>query len=119
MISKGRLFCERGLDSTATEYEYDGDLHPSVLDQAVITRRERRHFSFLHEPTDNTSPEKKLDKVLRWLSASDCTEKHNAMLKIRQEGTCGWFPITYAYKKWRTGGDHFLWLHGKGVLFCT
>ena len=64
--------------------------------------------------------EQKLDEVLRWLVALDCTEKHKDTHKLRQEGTCTWFPGTDAYKQWRTGGNRFLWLHGKGecLLLC-
>ena len=43
-------------------------------------------------------------------------EKHNDTHKLRQEGTCTWFPSTDAYKKWRVGGNQFLWLHGKGAV---
>ena len=60
-----------------------------------------------------------LDEVLRWLSALDCTEKHNDMHKLRQAGTCTWFPNTDAYEKWRAGGCQFLWLNGKGVASDT
>ena len=49
-----------------------------------------------------------LDEVLRWLGALDCTEKHNDTRKLRQEGTCTWFPNTDAYK---SGGL-------AGVIFC-
>ena len=43
------------------------------------------------------------DEVLRWLGALDCTEKHNDMQKLRQQGTCTWFPNTDAYTTWRVG----------------
>ena len=60
-----------------------------------------------------------LDEVLRWLDALDCTEKHNDTHKLRQQGTCTWFPKTDAYAKWRAGGCQFLWLNGKGMVSST
>lgn len=75
----------------------------------------------LESADDTPLVEQRLDEVSRWLAALDCTEKHNNTLKLRQEGTCTWLPETDAYKKWRTGGtrNHFLWLHGKGVVSHT
>ena len=116
---------EHSFDSSATEYEHDDNRPPSNLDQAVTTRRKREFrrtctMCFVLEPADNAlSLEQKLDEVSRWLAALDCTEKHDSMLKLRQEGTCTWLPTTDAYNKWRVGGNQFLWLHGQGVMPIT
>ena len=60
---------------------------------------------------------RQLEEVLRWLAALGCTDKHNHILQLRQEGTCKWFPNSDVYGKWRTRGAQFLWLHGKGLPF--
>ena len=62
------------------------------------------------------SAEQKLDEVLRWLAPLYCTGKHNDTHKLGQESTRTWFPSTDAYKKWRVGGNQFLWLHGEGAV---
>ncbi|KAG9316938.1 hypothetical protein JVU11DRAFT_3021 [Chiua virens] len=61
--------------------------------------------------------QQKLDEVIRWLDALDCTEKHVETLKLRQLGTCTWFPKTAAYKVWRTRKSTFLWICGQGASF--
>ena len=60
-----------------------------------------------------------LEEILRWLAALDCTDKHNYIHQLRQDGTCKWFPNTDVYEKWRKHGAQFLWLHGKGMSFDT
>ena len=107
-------------NSPATEYERGENGRISNLDQAVTKRRKRELLCSVLEPADNTlSLEQTLDEVSRWLAALDCTEKQESMLKLRQEGTCTWFPKTDAYKKWRAGGNQFLWLHGQGMVSGT
>ena len=113
-----RVLCaEHSFDSTGTECEHDetqSELE-STLDLAVIARRKRKMLCLVFEPANSTSPDERLEEVSRWLAALDYTEKHDATLKHRQEGTCKWFPNTDAYKEWRNGENYFLWLHGKGV----
>ena len=120
MISKRECLSEHIPNSPEAEYEYGENGRISNLEQGVTTRRKRKFLWFIIDPADNTLLlEQTLDEVSRWLAALDCAEKHETMLKLRQEGTCTWFPSTDAYKKWRVGGNHFLWLHGQGVVSDT
>lgn len=65
------------------------------------------------------SAEKKLEEISRWLAPFCCLQKHKDTHKLRQKGTCKWFPNTDAYKEWRFGVHRLLWLHGKGVVSDT
>ena len=57
--------------------------------------------------------EKKLDEILKWLDGSNCTEKQDVTLLLRQPDTCKWLFDTTQYKAWRDGESSFLWLRGK------
>ena len=66
----------------------------------------RENLCVILQPTDyDLSPVQKLDNISRWLTALDCTEKHNVTLRLRQENTCMWFPNMNAYQEWRFGDN--------------
>ena len=65
-----------------------------------------------------------VDKVNKWLSASDPSINLNEAIKKRQKGTGSWFLQSETFKDWKSGIRRHLWLCGiqgcgKTVLSAT
>ncbi|KAF8552318.1 hypothetical protein OG21DRAFT_151137 [Imleria badia] len=94
-----------GLDSTAGNITQNERQHPSTATNYMMSEDESRR-----------KPEaisEKLDKILCFLDALDCTTKQKDTSLLRQLDTCTWLFSTGEYKSWRDTSDSFLLLHGK------
>ena len=56
------------------------------------------------------------EAILRWLTASKSSEKHNDAQKQRSEGSGEWIFETENFKEWAAQPGSLLWIHGIGRL---
>ncbi|KAF9230182.1 hypothetical protein BU15DRAFT_83942 [Melanogaster broomeanus] len=55
--------------------------------------------------------------VVAWLKPFDCTNKHDATRKLRQDKTCRWLFFEKVFLDWRySASGNILWLDGKRAL---
>lgn len=55
----------------------------------------------------------RLDRILNWLSAPDCSTTHKAACEKYEAGTGQWFLDCAEYDNWLSGPSPRLWLHSK------
>ena len=57
--------------------------------------------------------------ILRWLTTSRPSEKHNYAQKQRSEGSGEWIFEMENFKEWAAQPGSLLWVHGIGRLMKT
>ena len=59
------------------------------------------------------------EEILRWLTTSRPSEKHNDAQKQRSDSSGEWIFETENFKKWAAQPGSLLWIHGIGRLMST
>jgi DNA replication protein DnaC len=71
-----------------------------------------RQVQNLNEAVEMVGFGQRQDKIGRWLQAPDPSINYNKALKLRHEGSGGWFLKSSNFTEWKEQKSSFLWLHG-------